>query len=230
MATTKTTKTAVKKVAKTTPSGSAPLYNLKGEKIDSIALPQDFFGVEVDNGLIARGLRVYLNNRRSAAAKVKDRGEVAGTTKKMYAQKGTGRARHSTAKAPIFVGGGSAHGPQGNQNFSRELNSQTRKLIIRSLLSKFAQTGRVVVVEDLQSIEPKTKVAWKLVDILEKDNQDLVKSKKIGIISEAKSSNVIRAFGNIPGLNLMAGNSLNALDLSQQNFLILSHQALASLK
>lgn len=208
----------------------APLYNLKGEKLSDLTLPKGVFEVEYSPKLIAQTLRVYLANRRSAAAKVKDRGEVAGTTKKMWAQKGTGRARHSTAKVGIFVGGGSVHGPQGNQNFSLNLNKKTKKLALNSLLSHFAKEKCLLVVDDFADLKPKTKEACNFVDLLEKDNQTLAKSKKIGIITDVAESNVIRAFGNIAGFTLLSAKSLSTIDLSNQNFLIFNQKALESLK
>lgn len=209
---------------------SAPLYNLKGEVVGNVDLPASIFDVKINNDLVAQTVRAYLSNSRNAHAKVKDRGEVAGTTKKMYAQKGTGRARHSTSKVGIFVGGGVAHGPQGNENFIKKTNKKAKKIVINSIMTKFAKDNRIAVVEDFSSIEPKTKIAWGFIDSLEKQSQVLAKSKKIGIITEAKNSNVIRAFKNIPGLNLIPANSLNAFDLSHQNFLIFSQEFLATLK
>lgn len=208
----------------------APLYNLKAEKISDITLPKGVFEVEYLPKIISQSVRIYLANRRSAFAKVKERGDVAGTTKKMWAQKGTGRARHSTAKVGIFVGGGSVHGPQGNQNYALVLNQKTKKLALNSLLSKFAKEKTILVVDDFKDLSPKTKSAWDFIDLLEKDNQTLAKSKKIGIITDVAASNVIRAFRNIAGFSLLSLNSLNTIDLSNQNFLIFSQKAIESLK
>ena len=208
----------------------APLYNIKAEKLSDITLPKAIFDVEVDNDIIAQTIKVSLGNQRSAHAKVKDRGEVNGTTKKMYAQKGTGRARHSTSKVGIFVGGGSVHGPQGNQTFIRKVNKTARKIALNSLLSKFAKASKIIVIDDFSTFAPKTKEANIFVDKLETANQDLANSKKIGIITLEAKSNVIRAFRNIQGLNLFSAASLNVLDLSNQNFLIFSQSAVEALK
>ena len=86
------------------------LYNLSGEKIGDLNLPKSVFDVKINEVLVSQAIRVLQSRSRSAHAKTKHRGEIAGTNQKMWAQKGTGRARHSTAKAPQFVGGGSAHG------------------------------------------------------------------------------------------------------------------------
>jgi large subunit ribosomal protein L4 len=208
----------------------APLYNLKGEKLSDITLPKAIFETEVVPQIIAQSIRVYLNNQRSAHAKVKDVGGVAGTTKKMWAQKGTGRARHGSSKFGLFVGGASAHGPQGNQSFAIALNQKTKKLALNSLLSQFAQTKNILIIDDFKDLEPKTKKAAIIIDLLEKNNQTLAKSKKIGIITDAADKNVIRAFRNIAGFSLLSLKSLNTLDLSKQNFLIFSQQAVAAMK
>ena len=224
----KTTKTAPAKVAKT--ALTAAVYNLKAEKVGEVNLSAEIFGVEWQPKVVTQLVRTYLANSRNAHAKVKDRGEVAGTTKKMWAQKGTGRARHSSAKAGIFVGGGSVHGPTGKQTFVLKVNQKTRKVAVNSLLSRFVQNESLIVIDDLASVSPKTKEAFAFIDLLEKANQTLANSKKIGIITTEANSNVIRAFRNIPGFSLISLNSLNAYDLANQTFLIWSRQAIESLK
>lgn len=226
----KTTKAATKPV-KTAKTGlTTAVYNLKAEKVGEVSLSPAIFATKWQPQLVSLMVRVYLSNVRSAHAKVKDRGEVAGTTKKMWAQKGTGRARHGSAKAGIFVGGGSVHGPQGTENFTLKLNQKTRKYIMNSLLSRFLSEESMAVIEDLNSISPKTKDACNFIDVLEKTNQALAKSKKIAIITNVTDTNVTRAFRNIPGFTILSLNSLNAYDLTKQNFLVWSRQAVESLK
>lgn len=209
---------------------TAPLYNIKAEKIGDITLPKSIFDVKVSDDLIAKSVRAYLSNRRSAFAKVKERGDVSGTTKKMWAQKGTGRARHSSAKVGIFVGGGSVHGPQGNQNYTIKLNQKARKVALNSLFTKFAGQDKVLVIDDFSTLPAKTKEAWNFMELLEKSNSLVAKSKKIGIITEPGNDNAIKAFRNIPGFTLLSLNSLNVLDLSKQNILIFTQKAIEALK
>jgi len=225
-------KKTVKKVKAVKPvSGSnAPLYNLKAEQIGDVALPKSIFDVKISNDLIAKSVKAYLSNRRSATASVKERGDVAGTTKKMYAQKGTGRARHSTAKAGIFVGGGSVHGPQGNQNYTLKINQTAKRQALYSIFTKFAKENKILVIDDFSSLPTKTKAAWNFMESLEKVSQTLAISKKIGIITEAGNQNVVLAFRNIPGITSLSSGSLNVLDLSKQNILIFSQKALEALK
>jgi len=224
------TKTPITKVKKVSSGIKAPVYNLKAEKIEDMTLDKAVFGAKVDDNSIALAIRAYLANKRSARATVKERGDVAGTTKKMYAQKGTGRARHSTAKAGIFVGGGSAHGPRGNQNFTLNLNTKFKQNVLKSLLSKFAADDKVLVIDDFSPLPPKTKSAWDFMELLEKTNPILVKSKKIGIIVPPGRNEVTRAFRNIPGFSILTSSSLNVYRLSLQNILIFAKDAITSLK
>lgn len=205
------------------------LYNLKSAKIGDITLPASHFSVKVSPQVLAQYMRVYLSNQRSSGAKVKDRGEVAGTTKKMWAQKGTGRARHSTAKAPLFVGGGSAHGPTGKQNYNLKINKKIRKLALKSVLTQFAKNDLIIVVDKFAGLLPKTKAAWTFITGLEKSNEKIKKSRKICLITTKPLANLKRSFGNIHNLTLMSLKSLNAYELSRKNFLIFSRKAITKI-
>lgn len=207
----------------------ATIYDLQAKNIGEMELDPQVFGVEINKQLISMAVRSYLANQRTALAKTKTRSEVRGTTKKMWAQKGTGRARHSNAKAPQFVGGGVSHGPVGNQNYKINITKKQKTVAFNSVLSQFAADKSILVIDGLKDIEPKTKTAWNLVDQLEKENELLAKSKKIGIITSASLSNVKRAFGNIPGLNLLDAKTLSTYDIANQNFLIFTKEALAGL-
>ena len=207
----------------------APIFNLQGENVGEMTLSAKIFDIKDKDELIANSIRIFQSNSRTAHAKVKDRGEVAGTTKKMWAQKGTGRARHSTAKVGIFVGGGSVHGPQGNQNYKLRLNKKVKKLAFNAILSKFAQNKSIIVIDQFKPLIPKTKEGSILIDKLGKANEVLAKSKKIAIITKSTQPNVKRAFNNIPGINPLSLNSINLYNLSNQNFLIISQKAIEKL-
>jgi len=207
----------------------ASLYNIQAEKIKDITLPKEIFEYKINEKLIAQSIKIYLHNQRAAHAVAKHRGEVAGTTKKMYAQKGTGNARHSTAKAPQFVGGGSAHGPRGDQKTPQHFSQKLRQSALKSVLSKFANNKSILIIEKLSTIEPRTKAAWSFVDKLEKQNESLANSHKIGIITSRSLDSVKRAFGNIPGIKILSAKSLNTYDLSRQNYLMFTASALKEL-
>jgi len=205
------------------------LYDINAKLIGEITLPSSVFEAKISEKLISNIIRTSLSNKRTALAKTKHRGEVVGTTKKMWAQKGTGRARHGSAKAPIFVGGGSAHGPRGERNFDKSVNTKTRKAAVNSILSKFAKNKSIIVLEKLNTISPKTKEGIKLITGLKAANEVLSKSSKVGIITSKTLVNARRAFGNIQKVRLLSLKSLNVLDLSNQNSLIFTKKAIQQL-
>lgn len=144
----------VKKVEATL---SVQLFDVTGKEKGTIALPEAVFGGKINKPLMAQAVRVYLANQRMGAAVSKTRGEVDGSTRKIYRQKGTGRARHGGIRAPLFVGGGTAHGPK-LRDYSLELPTKMKKAAVVSALSSMASAGNVKVVAGFGSLE-KTKAA-----------------------------------------------------------------------
>lgn len=208
----------------------ASVYNLKLEQVGEINLPK-IFSTKSKSGdkIIAQAVRVYQSNLRKSSAKTKTRSEIAGTTKKMWPQKGTGRARHSTAKAPIFVGGGRAHGPTGEQNFKLKLSKKMKKTALGLILSQFADKKKIVVVEKFGELEPKTKIGFQFITGLMDKNKVLSESRRIGVITSKTNTNIKRALKNIKNINLINLKSLNFLDLSKQHYLIFSKKAINEL-
>ena len=206
-----------------------PIYNLKAENIGELTLPK-LFSTECNDKLVVQAVRVYLNNQRKSHAVVKQRGDVTGTSAKMWPQKGTGRARHSSAKAPQFVGGGSAHGPQGNQSFKLSLPKAQKKLAINTMLTRFAKTKKIMIIDEISKLEAKTKIADKLITCLSGKNEVLSKSRRIGIITSKPLDNVKRAFNNLPGIDVLNLNSLNIFNLASQKFLIFTKEAINDIK
>jgi large subunit ribosomal protein L4 len=206
-----------------------PIFNLEAQKLGQTTLPLKIFSAPLYPRLEAQAIRVYLANQRQAHAKTKHRNEFAGTTRKMWSQKGTGRARHGSAKAPIFVGGGSAHGPRGDRNYKLSLSKNQKKLALRSILSRFAQGQCLLVIDHLSKLPPKTKAAQTLLNKLADTNQLLDSSHKIAIITSANLPNIKRAFANLPGIKLLCLRSLNTYHLANQNFLIFSRRAIKHL-
>ena len=208
----------------------AQIYNIKAEKIGEATLPKSTFDAKVSETLIAQSIRVYLANQRSSFAKAKSRSFINGTTKKVWAQKGTGRARHGSKKAPTFVGGGSAMGPDGNQNYTLNLSKKMKQVALNSILTKFARDNRILIIDSFTELTPKTKEGIKLITGLKAANKVLSESQKIGIITTKSLSNVKRAFSNIQKTNLLSTKSLNVYDLLNQNFLILSQKTIKNFK
>jgi large subunit ribosomal protein L4 len=207
-----------------------PIYNLQLDKVSEMDLPKIFSTTAKSEGkIITQAIRIYLSNLRKAHAKTKTRGEITGTNKKMWKQKGTGRARHSTAKAPIFVGGGRAHGPNGQQNFKLKLSKKSRRLALALTLSKFAKAKKIAIVEKFGRLEPKTKTGLKFITGLMEKNNVLSESRRIGVVTSKTNSNIRRSLKNIKNINLINLKSLNTLDLSKQRYLIFSKKAINEL-
>src|SRR5215207_280506 len=132
------------------------VFNLKREKVGELALSDEVFGAEVKEHLFYEVVKAQLASARQGTAAAKNRSAVSGSSKKLYKQKGTGRARHGSIRAPVFVGGGQAHPPR-PRDWSYRPPRQVRLGALRSALSKFNKEGRLVVVERSDLNENKTK-------------------------------------------------------------------------
>lgn len=145
---------------------SYPVVNIKGEKVGTIKLNSEVFGVEPNGDVIHQAVVTYLANRRQATAKTKDRSEVSGGGKKPWRQKGTGRARAGSSRSPIWVGGGVVFGPTGEQNYKVSMNKKAHALAIKSALSLKVKDKALIVLEETIEIEPKTKVAASILNTI----------------------------------------------------------------
>ena len=133
------------------------VINIDGKKSNDIELSDKIFSIKPNAKMIQSLIEWQLNHFKPRTAKTKQRGEIKGSTAKIYAQKGTGGARHSSRKAPIFVGGGVAHGPKGANYKIKKINKKVRKLGLFHLLSQKYKTNLLFVVEDFKSEIKKTK-------------------------------------------------------------------------
>ncbi len=206
----------------------AQIYTTAGKPSAELELKKSIFGKSFNKQLVAQAVRVYLSNQRSAFAKALDRHQVSGTTKKMWAQKGTGNARHGSAKAPQFVGGGKAHGPDGSQNYKLSMSKKMRQAALNSVLSHFASENAISAIEKVTQMTPKTKAAQALLSTLKKVDKKLSTSKKIAIITVGEAASV-RAFRNLDNVTILSTKSLNVYDLSNQNYLLFTKKALSRL-
>src|SRR3972149_10087618 len=128
------------------------VFDQKGTKLTPMTVSDLIFAVKVNQPLMDQASKVYLSNQRRSLAKAKRRGEVKVTKAKVWQQKGTGRARHGSRNAPIFVGGGQAHGPSGTQNYNRRLSKKQRQASLRSALSLKFKEGKIIAVTGLEKL------------------------------------------------------------------------------
>jgi large subunit ribosomal protein L4 len=181
------------------------------------------FGVKVEKKLLAQAVRVFLANQRRAQAKAKSRGEVARSTRKIYRQKGTGRARHGSLGAPIFVGGGVAHGPTGKQNYHLKMSRPLRRLALRMALSHKLATNELWLVAGLNRVKGKTKEIERLL-------KSLKITGKASLILPKKEKKTVRAGRNLPSLSLLPVDQLTAYAILNSGKLILARESLERLK
>ena len=182
------------------------VINIEGKKIDSVEVSDKIFSAEVNKKLVKSIIDWQLNHAKPRVAKTKQRNEIIGSTAKIYAQKGTGGARHSSRKAPIFVGGGIAHGPKGAVYKIKKLNKKVKKVGLLQLLSQKHKIKLLHVVEDFKKEIKKTKT---FNQFIEKNNL-----KNLLIISDKNSKiNIIKSVRNIPNLKLIDEEGTNVYDL-----------------
>lgn len=200
---------------------SIPVYSLTGRSAGTLALPKEIFGKEVNKQLLAQAVRVYQTNQKVFTASTKTRGEVEGSTAKIYRQKGTGRARHGSIRAPIFVGGGIVFGPT-PRKVRLSLPQKMKKAALVSALSDKANAKSIVGLTGVDKASGKTKEIVKLLDKL--------KIKNALIVTHEKKDNIVRAVRNISDINVLPVNLLNAYEILKHRVLLLTKEAVERLK
>jgi len=199
------------------------VINIDGKKTENIELSDKIFSVKPNKNLIQSIVEWQLNHFKPRTAKTKQRNEVKGSTAKIYAQKGTGGARHSSRKAPIFVGGGVAHGPKGSVYKVKKINKKIRKLGLLYLLTQKNKVNSLFVVEDFKTEITKTKLFNKF---LEKN-----KLQNSLIISDENSkSKIIKSARNIPNLKIIKQEGTNVYDLLKYKNVIFTITSIKSLQ
>ena len=199
------------------------VINIDGKKTENIELSDKIFSVKPSKNLIQSIVNWQLNHFKPRTAKTKQRSEVKGSTAKIYAQKGTGGARHSSRKAPIFVGGGVAHGPKGSVYKVKKINKKIRKLGLLYLLTQKNKVNSLFVVEDFKTEITKTKLFSKF---LEKN-----KLQNSLIISDENSkSKIIKSARNIPNLKIIKQEGTNVYDLLKYKNVVFTITSIKSLQ
>ena len=197
--------------------------NFEGKK-DSIEVSDKLIGAKINNKLVSNVLYKTNANYKGRKAKTKQKNEITGSTSKIYAQKGTGNARHASKKAPIFVGGGVAHGPKGELSYKkRKLNKSEKKISIASLISKKNKLNELIIIDDIQKEIQKTKEM----------NNILIKfeAKNSIIIADTKSrNNIIKSIRNIPNVKITDINHFSAYDIAKFKKIIFTETSIKELE
>ena len=163
-------------------------------------------------------------NYKGRKAKTKQKNEIQGSTSKIYAQKGTGNARHASRKAPIFVGGGVAHGPKGEKNYKkRKLNKSEKKLSIASLITEKNKMNNLIIFSDFDKKILKTKDMNKILNKFEATNSIMIVDKK-------SMDNIYKSIRNIPNVKITDFNHFSAFDLAKYKKIIFTETSVKELE
>tara|TARA_Y100000768_G_scaffold388737_1_gene386664 strand:- start:1130 stop:1747 length:618 start_codon:yes stop_codon:yes gene_type:complete len=184
----------------------------------TITLDEAIFGIEPNMAVLHQVVTAQLAAKRSGSANTKTRAEVRGGGAKPFRQKGTGRARQGSVRAPQFTGGGIVHGPK-PRSFRKKVNKKMNRLALCSALSDRAQSDRVVVVDQWQFETPKTKDALTALKNLE------LEGKVMMVVAEADETTV-RSFRNLPSVQLVQAAELNAYDVLCSDWLVFTSETL----
>jgi len=213
------TKSAAKK------SLSLDVHGVDGKVSGKVSVPAEMFGDKVNKTLLAQAVRVYMANQRQGNASTKTRGEVDGSSRKIYRQKGTGKARHGSLRAPIFVKGGVVHGPR-PRDFGLLLPTKMKRKALFSALSAKVEAREVTIVDGFEAMTPKTKV---FVGILDKLGMNDTK-RKVLLVTDSKAEKVKRAGGNVPGISFAGATRLNAYEVLKSKKLVIMKEALEEME
>ena len=193
------------------------VQNTKGKKVTTVDLAENIFNVPIKPSVLHEVVTMQLANRRAASAKVKHRGEVKGSTRKLFRQKGTGRARRGDIKSPLLRGGGVVFGPDG-RTYAFRAPKKVRMLALKMALSSKLQAKELIVIDKFELQQIKTK---DFVDILNN-----LKLNNTLIVTDETNENLERSSRNVPDVKVLRQEGLNVYDILKYNTLILLEPAI----
>ena len=197
--------------------------SIDGKK-NSIEVSDKILAAKINNKLESGVLYKTNANYKGRKAKTKQKNEIKGSTSKIYAQKGTGNARHASKKAPIFVGGGIAHGPKGESNYKkRKLNKSEKKLSIASIITRKNKLNDLIILDDFQNKIQKTKEMNKLLIKIEARNSIIILDRK-------SKDNIFKSARNIPNVKVTDVNHFSAFDLAKFKKIIFTETSIKELE
>jgi len=200
---------------------SIPVFDISGKEVRKTDLPKEIFNVSVKPSLLAQAVHVYLTNQRQGNASTKTRGQVTGSTRKIYRQKGTGKARHGDIKAPIFVGGGIVGGPK-PKNYSLRLNKNQKTKALFGALSLKLKDQSIISIEDKSAIDiKKTKEIFNFLKSI-----NLKDKKIVFIIGKESSENFNKACRNLKNIYITNYSTLNTYEMLKANKIIFFENAI----
>ena len=198
-------------------------FNIDGKK-ENFEVLDKLFSAKINKQLVSNVIYKANANYKGRKAKTKQKNEIIGSTSKIYAQKGTGNARHASRKAPIFVGGGVAHGPKGESNYKkRKINKSEKKYSISSLISEKNKLNSLIIFNDFEKEIKKTKEMNNLLIKFDAKNSLLILDKK-------SKEKIYKSIKNIPNVKATDVNHFNAFDIVRYKKLIITETAVKEME
>jgi large subunit ribosomal protein L4 len=223
----KKTTTKKAKAKKESAGIMAPVYDAKGKEVRTIELPAEVFGVDWNESLVHQVVVSMESNARHTVAHTKGRGDVRGGGKKPWKQKGTGRARHGSTRSPIWVGGGVAHGPTNERNFTKKINKKMKTAALASVLSTKLQDGEVLFVDMPEFKEPKTSEAKAVLAAFSKatgfEQLSTRRNNAALIALSGRNENAEMSFRNMGNVAVVESRNLNPVALLSYRYLVIAN-------
>lgn len=201
---------------------TAKVRNLKNEEVGDVELSDVVFGAELNEALIHAAVKSFMANARQGTVGTKTRGDVSGSGRKLWKQKGTGRARIASIRSPLWKGGGNVHGPQ-SRDWGYQLPKKMRRGALRSALSERLREGNLIVLDQFMLAEPKTKAFVEVLGAL-----GLGEAKTL-IVDSPENDNLLLASRNVKRTKVVTSLGLNIYDLLYHEKLVLSRAAVEEL-
>ena len=198
------------------------VYNMSGEQVGEIELSEAVFGIEPNESVVHDMVKNHLANLRQGTQSALTRAEVSGGGRKPWRQKGTGRARQGSTRAPQWTHGGIVFAPK-PRSYSYQLNKKTKRLALKSALSAKAQETAIVVIDEIKMDEPKTSVFAKFLKAVGCETKTLV-------VTANADQNVVKSGRNIPGCEVTFASLLNVYDIVNANKLVVDKAALQKIE
>jgi large subunit ribosomal protein L4 len=205
------------------------IYNTKGEVVGETELPSEIFGFEFNPDLVHQVVVSQMTNKRKPIAHTKDRSEVSGSGRKIWAQKHLGRARHGDIRAPIFRHGGIAHGPRKEKIYKKKISKKMKRKALFMVLSQKLKDNELILLEDLKVEKPKTKLMAKIIKNLREKIENFKKGSVLIAIPK-KDQNLILATRNLEKVRILEARNLNCLDLLNYKFLLMPKESIEKIK
>lgn len=199
-----------------------PVYSLNGEVVEQMELSQAVFAIPFNEAVVHQAMVRQLANGRQGTASAKTRGEVSGSTRKLYAQKHTGRARRGDIKSPLLRGGGVVFGPK-PRSYRQSMPKKMRRLALKCLLSAKVREGNIKLVQEFDFKEPKTKDMVSILSSLGVDSSVL-------IVTGESTPNVVKSAANLSEVKVLPSGRINVVDLLSHKMLVATVPAIRNIE